>query len=111
MNDEFQGLELYQLISTLIMIIGAVFFIILPARWIRLLVLLTATLLALTTMSLGLYHIFPAQEFAAPILSFRVWDALQPILNLSALLIILCLPLLVHRLPASYGCKHPSTAA
>jgi len=111
MNDEFRGLEPYQLISILILITGAVFFIILPARWTRLLVLLAATLLALTTVSLGLYQIFPAQEFAAPILSFRVWEALQPVLNLPALLIILCLPLLVHRLPASYGYKRPATAA
>lgn len=110
-TDEFRGLEPYQLISILILITGAVFFIILPARWTRLLVLLAATLLALTTVSLGLYQIFPAQEFAAPILSFRVWEALQPVLNLPALLIILCLPLLVHRLPASYGYKRPATAA
>lgn len=110
-TDEFRGLEPYQLISILILITGAVFFIILPARWTRLLVLLAATLLALTTVSLGLYQIFPAQEFAAPILSFRVWEALQSVLNLPALLIILCLPLLVHRLPASYGYKRPATAA
>jgi hypothetical protein len=111
MNDEFHGLEPYQLTSILILTTGAVFFIILPARWTRLLVLLAATLLALTTVSLGLYLIFPAQEFAAPILSFRVWEALQPVLDLPALLIILCLPLLVHRLPASYGYKRPATAA
>jgi hypothetical protein len=111
MNDEFHGLEPYQLTSILILTTGAVFFIVLPARWTRLLVLLAATLLALTTVSLGLYQIFPAQEFAAPILSFRVWEALQPVLDLPALLIILCLPLLVHRLPASYGYKRPATAA
>lgn len=111
MNDEFRGLEPYQVTSILILTTGAVFFIILPIRWTRLLVLLAATLLALTTVSLGLYQIFPAQEFAAPILSFRVWEALQPVLDLPALLIILCLPLLVHRLPASYGYKRPATAA
>jgi hypothetical protein len=110
-RDEFRGLEPYQLISILILITGAVFFVILPARWTRLLVLLAATLLALTTVSLGLYQIFPAQEFAAPVLSFRVWEALQPVLDLPALLIILCLPWLVQRLPASYGYKRPATAA
>jgi len=110
-KDEFQGLEPYQLISILILITGTVFYIFLPARWTRLLVLLASTLLALATMSLGLYQIFPAQEFAAPILSFRVWEALQPVLYLPALLIILCLPLLVHRLPASYGYQRPTTAA
>jgi hypothetical protein len=40
-----------------------------------------------------------------------VWEALQPVLDLPALLIILCLPLLVHRLPAYYGYKQPATAA
>jgi hypothetical protein len=111
MNDEFRGLEPYQLLSILILITGAVFFIILPARGTRLLVLLAGTLLALTTVSLGLYQIYPAQEFAEPILSFRVWEALQPVLELPALLIILCLPLLVYRLPASYGYKPPATTA
>jgi len=110
-SDEYQGLEPYQLISILILIAGAVFFIILPSRWTRLLMLLAATLLALTTVSLGIYQIFPVQEFATPILSFRVWEALQPVLDLPALLIILCLPLLVNRLPASYGYKSPATAA
>lgn len=109
-RDEFQGLEPYQLISILILVVGAVFFVILPARRTRLLGLLASTFIALTTMSLGLYQIYPTQEFAAPILSFRVWEALQPILNLPALLIILCLPLLLHRLPASYGYKRPTTA-
>lgn len=112
-GDEFQGLEPYQLISILILIAGAVFFVILPVRWTRLLVLLASTFLALTTVSLGLYQIFPIQEFATPIVSFRVWEAFQPVLNLPALLIILCLPLLLHRLPASYGYKHkrPTTVA
>jgi hypothetical protein len=111
MNDEFKGLEPYQLVSLLILTTGAGLFIVLPARGTRLLVLLAATLLALPTVSLGLYQIFPAQEFAAPILSFRVWEALQPVLDLPALLIILCLPSLVHRLPASYGYKRTVTAA
>jgi hypothetical protein len=111
MNDEFQGLEPYQLTSILILAAGSVFFIILPARWIRLLALLAATLLALTTVSLGLYQIFPAQSFAASVLSFRVWEALHPVLNLPALLAILCLPWLVQRLPAYFGNKRPVTAA
>lgn len=110
-RDEYLGLEPYQLISILILITGVVFFIILPYRWTRLLVLLGATLFSLTSLSLGIYQIFPAQDFASTILSFRVWEALQPVLDLPALLIILCLPLLVHRLPASFGYKRPVTTA
>jgi hypothetical protein len=105
MNDEFQGLEPYQLASILMLIGGASLFTVLPARHTRLLALLGATLLALPTLSLGLYRIFPTQEFAAPILSFRVWEAIQPILDMPALLIILCLPVLVQRLPDSFGFK------
>lgn len=111
MNDEFQGLEPYQLISILILTTGAGFFILLPARRARLLVLLAAALLALPTISLGLYQIFPAQEFASPDLSFRMWEAIQPVLDLPALLILLCLPWLVPRLPASIGSKRPAPAA
>ena len=111
MSDEFHGREPYELASLLILTSGAGLFIVLPARWMRLLALLAATLLALVTMSVGLYQIFPAQTFAAPILSFRVWEALQPILDLPALLTILCLPRLVQRLPASYGYRRTVTAA
>jgi hypothetical protein len=96
MNDEFHGLEPYQLVSLLILATGAALFILLPARWTRLLVLLASTLLALPTLSLGLYQIFPAQEFATTDLSFRVWEALQPVLDLPALLIILCLPVSIR---------------
>jgi hypothetical protein len=44
-------------------------------------------------------------------MSFRVWEALQPVLHLPALLIILCLPILVRQLPASFGFKHTAAAA
>jgi len=110
MSDEHHGLEPYQLVSILILTSGAGLFIVLPARWARLLALLAATLLALPTLSLGLYRIFPFQYFAAEVASFRVWEALQPVLDLPALLIILCLPVLARRLPASYGIKrtHPA---
>lgn len=110
-NDEFHGLEPYQLASLLILATGAGLFIVLPARWTRLLVLLAATLLALPTLSLGLYQIFPAQEFATPDSSFRLWEALHPVLDLPALLIILCLPPLVRFLPSSDAYKRPVTTA
>ena len=109
MNDEFRGLEPYQLAAILILVTGAVFFVILPSRRTRLLALLAASLAALSTVSLGLYQIFPAQEFASSISSFRLWEALQPVLDLPALLILLCLPVLVRRLPPSFGSAHPSS--
>ena len=110
-NDEFHGLEPYQLVSLLILATGAGLFVVLPARWTRLLVLLAATLLALPTLSLGLYQIYPAQEFATPDISFRLWEALQPVLDLPALLIILCLPPLVRVSASSDAYKRPVTTA
>jgi hypothetical protein len=32
-----------------------------------------------------------------------VWEAIQPVLELPALLVIMCLPVLVRRLPETYG--------
>jgi hypothetical protein len=109
-KDEYRGLEPYQLASLLILAAGVVCFILLPARGSRLLALLAATCLALTVMSAGIYVIFPNQYFADDVMSFRVWEALQPVLDLPALLIILCLPLLVRRLPESFGFKHVAAA-
>jgi hypothetical protein len=91
----------------LILVAGAVLFTILPARRTRLLALLAAALATPVTLSLGLYQIFPNQYFAADIPSFRLWEALQPALDLPALLVILCLPWLFHRLPASRGLEPP----
>jgi hypothetical protein len=110
-KDEFHGMEPYYLVSILILITGAVLFMVLPARWSRLVVLLAATFFALGNVSVGLYRVFPDQSFAAPDFSFRMWEALQPVLDLPALLIILCLPVFVGRLPASFGDKQVITTA
>lgn len=110
MNDEYHGLEPYQLASLLILTAGVVGFILLPARWTRLLALLVAAFVALPILSVGIYTIFPEQYFADEIMSYRVWEALQPVLELPALLVVLCLPLLVSRLPRSFGFKHTAAA-
>ena len=55
-------------------------------------------------MSLGLYQTFPAQSWANPAdVSFRLWEALQPVLYLSPLPILLLLAALAPRLPWSGG--------
>lgn len=105
MNDPYRGLAPFELASIIILAAGAAFFLFVPGRWQRLLALLLATFLAHPVLSLGIYQIFPAQEFAAPILSFRVWEALQPVLDLPALAILLCLPILLPLLPALFGHK------
>jgi hypothetical protein len=106
MNDEYhRGLAPFELASILILAAGAAIFLIVPGRWQRLLALFLAALLAHPVLSLGIYQIYPAQEFATPVLSFRVWEALQPVLDLPALAILLCLPALLPLLPASFGHK------
>jgi len=55
-------------------------------------------------MSLGLYQTFPAQSRANPAdVSFRLWEALQPVLYHLPLLILLLLAVLAPRLPWSGG--------
>jgi len=98
-NDPFRGIEPFELTGGLVLAIGAGLFLVAPNRWQRLLVLFLALLLALPVVSLGIYTVFPAQEFATPDLSFRLWESLQPVLLLPALLILLCLPALLPYLP------------
>jgi len=101
MNDEYHhGLAPFELASILFLAAGAAIFLIAPSRWQRLLALFLAAFLAHTVLSLGIYQIYPTQVFATPALSFRVWEALQPVLDLPALAMLLCLPALLPLLPA-----------
>ncbi len=111
LDDEFRGLEIYEFLGISILALGALLFIILPGRRSRLLALLAAVLLALPVLALGKYSIFPAQEFATPNPTSRVWEALQPVLDLPALLIILCLPILIRWLPDSFGIQRVAPAS
>ncbi len=105
LNDPYRGLAPYELASILILAAGAALFVIAPGRRQRLLALLLAAFLAHPVLSLGIYQIFPVQEFATPVASFRVWETLQPVLDLPALVLLLCLPALLPLLPASSGQK------
>lgn len=111
LDDEFRGLEIYEFLSISILAVGVLLFILLPGRRSRLLALLSAELLALPVLALGKYTIFPAQEFVSHIQGFRLWEALQPVLDLPALLILLCLPVLVYLLPESFGIKLPTPSS
>ena len=63
-------------------------------------------------MSLGLYQTFPAQSWADPLnVSFRLWEALQPVLYLSPLPIWLFLAALAPRLPWKGGRELASSPA
>jgi hypothetical protein len=99
-NDEFHGVEGYQTLSLLILAVGAGLYLAAPKRWQRALALVVPAILSPAVMSLGLYQTFPAQSWADPLnLSFRLWEALQPVLYLSPLPIWLLLAALAPRLP------------
>ena len=111
-NDEFHGVEGYQAASLLVLAVGAGLYLEAPKRWQRALALVGAAVLSPAVMSLGLYQTFPAQSWADPAnVSFRLWEALQPVLYLSPLPILLLLAALVPRLPWSGGREPASSPA
>jgi hypothetical protein len=100
--DEYQGRGIYELTALLLLAAGLALFLVLPSRWSRLLVLLLGVVLSAGVMSFGIYHLFPAQYFATPEPSFRIWESIQPLLGLPALVVLLCLPPLFPRLPLEW---------
>jgi hypothetical protein len=108
-NDEFHGVEGYQTLSLLILAVGAGLYLAAPRRWQRVLALVVPAVLSPAVMSLGLYQTFPAQSWADPLsVSFRLWEALQPVLYLSPLPIWLLLAALAPRLPWK-GWREPAS--
>ena len=109
-NDEFHGVEGYQAASLLALAVGAGLYLAAPKRWQRVLALVGPAVLSPAVMSLGLYQTFPAQPWADPAnVSFRLWEALQPVLYLSALPILLLLAALAPQLPWS-GRREPASS-
>jgi hypothetical protein len=101
--DEYQGRGIYELIGALILIAGAALFLVLRSRRLKALALALAVLLSASVLSYGLYSIFPDQYFADAVAPFRLWEAIQPLLEIPALLVLLCLPLSLSRLPVFRG--------
>jgi len=90
--------------------LGAGLYLAAPRRWQRVLALVGAAVLSPAVMSLGLYQTFPAQPWADPAnVSFRLWEALQPVLYLSPLPILLLLAALAPQLPWS-GRREPASS-
>jgi hypothetical protein len=103
-NDEFRGVEGYEIVSLLILALGAGLYLTAPSRRQRIVVLIVAAILSPAVMSLGLYQTFPAQPWVDTLsIPFRLWEALQPVLYLSPLPILLLLAALAPRLPWRSG--------
>jgi len=99
-NDEFTGIERYQVACLLLLAAGAGIYLVAPQRWQRFIALFVPVLLAPGLMSAGLYLAFPFQAWADPgKLTFRLWEALQPTLDLAPLPAILLLTACVNRIP------------
>jgi hypothetical protein len=99
-NDEYAGMGMYQTASLLALLIGMVFYLLAPNRWQRMLALVLPMLLSLLLISLGQFQTFPMQPWADPTnMSFRIWEALQPVLYLLPLPVLLMLAALAPRLP------------
>ncbi len=107
-NDVYHGLEAYETASLLILAAGAGLYLAAPGRWQRILALVVPAILSPVVMSLGLYQTFPAQSWANAVLSFRWWEALQPVLYLLPLPFLLLLASLAPRLPWGAG-KSPAS--
>jgi len=110
LNDPYRGLEPYEAASALLLAAGAALFVLAPKRWQRLLALVAALLLAHPLLSLGIYQIFPAQTFAGPDPSFRLWETLGPVLELPVLVALVCLPALLALWPVRPGDGAPRIA-
>jgi hypothetical protein len=100
--DEYQGRGIYEITALLLLAAGLALFLVLPSRWTRLLVLILGVMSSAAVMSFGIYQLFPAQYFATPEPTFRIWESIQPLLLLPALVILLGLTSLYPRLPLEW---------
>lgn len=91
-NDEFHGQEGYELASLLVLAAGAGLYLLAARRGQRVAALVVPVVLSPVLMSVGLYQVFPAMPWADPAdASFRVWEALQPVLYLAPLPVLLAM--------------------
>ena len=103
-NDEYAGMGMYQTASLLVLITGMLIYLMASKRWQRALALVIAAVISPIVISMGLYQTFPMQPWADPMnVSFRIWEALQPVLYLAPLPILLILAAVAPQLPLSKG--------
>jgi hypothetical protein len=98
-QDEYRGLGFYQLACFFVLGVGT-FLYLLPAKsWFRYIRLTIVLELAMGILSLGIYHVYPQQSWAA-ITSFpRWWETIFPLLNGVSLALIMAVPALLNLIP------------
>ena len=81
--DPYRGLEPYQLLFTLILAVGAWFYLLTSRLPNRLMTLLVATLLSGVVLALGIYLLYPVQTWVNDaIIDFpRWWESMLPLLD------------------------------
>jgi hypothetical protein len=92
MQDPYSGLASSRISAALLLTLGVSLYLVAPTRSLRLGALVLPALLAGLIHALGIYLVYPAQDFARPELAPRIWGALQPVLELPALAALLILP-------------------
>ncbi len=90
MNDEFTHLWGYQIVSLLILALGAALYLKASHRWQRVWVLLIPVVLSQVIFALGLYQTYPLESWINQVdPTQRIWEALQPISDPLPFLILL----------------------
>lgn len=101
--DEYQGRGIYELAGVLVLVAGAVLYLVIHSNRLRILVLALVVVLSSCILSFGLYRIFPDQYFAQDVAPFRIWESIQPLLEIPSLLVLLLLPLFLPGVPILRG--------
>jgi hypothetical protein len=94
-SDAYAGRSLAQLAMALALVAGAWFYLRVRKREARFAVLLGASLLSGALLAVGIYILYPLQEWAAWTTFPRWWETLQPIIGAAAMLVLLGLAAVV----------------
>lgn len=92
MNDPYQHLAPFEIAALLTLAIGAWIFLKWRTAWQRLATLLLAVILATCIYAVGIYLVYPLEDWAQ-ISSFpRWWEAIYPLMGAPAILVLISLP-------------------
>jgi hypothetical protein len=99
MNDPYQDLAPFETGSVLTLAVSAWMFLKWRTTWQRLATLVLALILATCIYALGIYIVYPLEEWV-PYRSFpRWWEAIYPLLGVPAILMLICAPAILALFP------------